>query len=128
MPRLPGSASRRLTGHLVFSTLHTNSAAESVVRLLDLGMDPFNFADALIGVLSQRLARKLCPTCKQGRVATHAEIAELVDEYCDGSTLDPAEVLSRWQAEFWREGRLVLREAVGCEACKEGYKGRVVVY
>jgi type II secretory ATPase GspE/PulE/Tfp pilus assembly ATPase PilB-like protein len=117
-----------LTGHLVFSTLHTNSAAESVVRLLDLGMDPFNFADALIGVLSQRLARKLCPTCKQGRVATHAEIAELVDEYCDGSTLDPAEVLSRWQAEFWREGRLVLREAVGCEACKEGYKGRVVVY
>jgi len=48
-----------LTGHLVFSTLHTNSAAESVVRLLDLGMDPFNFADALIGILSQRLARKL---------------------------------------------------------------------
>ena len=53
-----------LTGHLVFSTLHTNSAVESVVRLLDLGMDPFNFADALLGVLAQRLVRKLCPDCK----------------------------------------------------------------
>ena len=59
-----------LTGHLVFSTLHTNSAAESIVRLLDLGMDPFNFADALIGILSQRLARKLCPNCKQVHVAS----------------------------------------------------------
>ena len=53
-----------LTGHLVLSTLHTNSAPESVVRLLDLGMDPFNFADALLGVLAQRLVRKLCPECR----------------------------------------------------------------
>ena len=55
-----------LTGHLVLSTLHTNSAAESVVRLLDLGMDPFNFADALLGVLAQRLVRKLCPRLQGG--------------------------------------------------------------
>ena len=49
-----------LTGHLVFATLHTNSAPESVIRLLDMGMDPFNFADALLGVLAQRLAKRLC--------------------------------------------------------------------
>ena len=54
-----------LTGHLVFSTLHTNSAPESIVRLLDMGMDPFNFADALLGILAQRLAKKLCE-CKVG--------------------------------------------------------------
>src|SRR5918912_1811059 len=49
-----------LTGHLVFATLHTNSAPESIIRLLDMGMDPFNFADALLGVLAQRLAKRLC--------------------------------------------------------------------
>ena len=54
-----------LTGHLVFSTLHTNSAPESVVRLLDMGMDPFNFSDALLGVLAQRLAKRLCGKCKR---------------------------------------------------------------
>src|SRR5690242_12083190 len=54
-----------LTGHLVFATLHTNSAPESIVRLLDMGMDPFNFADALLGVLAQRLAKRLCASCKQ---------------------------------------------------------------
>jgi type II secretory ATPase GspE/PulE/Tfp pilus assembly ATPase PilB-like protein len=54
-----------LTGHLVFATLHTNSAPESIVRLLDMGMDPFNFADALLGILAQRLAKRLCGSCKQ---------------------------------------------------------------
>jgi type II secretory ATPase GspE/PulE/Tfp pilus assembly ATPase PilB-like protein len=117
-----------LTGHLVLSTLHTNSAAESIVRLLDMGMDCFNFADALIGVLSQRLARKLCPTCKQIRVATPAEAAVLVDEYCADTALDRADVLRRWQREHFKDGHLLLREAAGCSACKLGYKGRVVVY
>ena len=55
-----------LTGHLVFATLHTNSAPESIIRLLDMGMDPFNFADALLGILAQRLARRLCGKCKVG--------------------------------------------------------------
>ena len=58
-----------LTGHLVFATLHTNSAPESIVRLLDMGMDPFNFADALLGILAQRLAKRLCK-CKKAHVAT----------------------------------------------------------
>ena len=53
-----------LTGHLVLSTLHTNSAPETVTRLLDMGMDPFNFADALLGVLAQRLVRRLCAHCR----------------------------------------------------------------
>jgi type II secretory ATPase GspE/PulE/Tfp pilus assembly ATPase PilB-like protein len=117
-----------LTGHLVFSTLHTNSAAESVVRLLDLGMDPFNFADALIGVLSQRLARKLCATCKQARVATEPEIADLVEEYCSNTILDPAIVRERWRQEYGTDGHLLLHDAAGCDACRQGYKGRIVVY
>ncbi len=64
--RLASGSRPPLTGHLVFSTLHTNSAPESIVRLLDMGMDPFNFADALLGVLAQRLAKRLCSKCKQG--------------------------------------------------------------
>src|SRR5439155_21144347 len=58
-----------LTGHLVLSTLHTNSATETVTRLLDMGMDPFNFADSLLGVLAQRLVRQLCPHCRLSRPA-----------------------------------------------------------
>lgn len=117
-----------LTGHLVFSTLHTNSAAESIVRLLDLGMDPFNFADALIGILSQRLARKLCPNCKEAYVASEAEISDLIGEYCSETSLDPATVRSRWQTDFGKNGHLILQKAQGCDSCKDGYKGRVVVY
>jgi len=70
-----------LTGHLVFATLHTNSAPESIIRLLDMGMDPFNFADALLGILAQRLARRLCK-CKEAHVAAPEEITALIDEYC----------------------------------------------
>ena len=69
-----------LTGHLVFATLHTNSAPESIVRLLDMGMDPFNFADALLGILAQRLAKRLCK-CKAARPAAEDEIERLLDEY-----------------------------------------------
>ena len=117
-----------LTGHLIFSTLHTNSAAESIVRLLDLGMDPFNFADALIGILSQRLARKLCPNCKQAHVASETEISVLIGEYCSETSLDRAAVLSRWRTDYGKDGHLILSKAVGCDACRDGYKGRVVVY
>jgi len=117
-----------LTGHLVFSTLHTNSAAESVVRLLDLGMDPFNFADALIGILSQRLARKLCLKCKHPHPCSASEIGELLDEYCAETDLDRATVLAQWHRDFSSNGVLLLYEATGCEACRAGYKGRVGVY
>ncbi|MDP2706907.1 MAG: ATPase, T2SS/T4P/T4SS family, partial [Burkholderiales bacterium] len=71
-----------LTGHLVFATLHTNSAPESIIRLLDMGMDPFNFSDALLGILAQRLARRMC-SCKQGYNPEPAEIKSFLQEYCD---------------------------------------------
>jgi type II secretory ATPase GspE/PulE/Tfp pilus assembly ATPase PilB-like protein len=112
----------------VLSTLHTNSAAESIIRLLEMGMDPFNFADALIGVLSQRLARKLCSNCRQVRVASPTELADLAGEYCAGTKLDPEETLALWRRELGTDGHILLREPAGCDACKDGYKGRVVVY
>jgi type II secretory ATPase GspE/PulE/Tfp pilus assembly ATPase PilB-like protein len=116
-----------LTGHLVLSTLHTNSAAESVVRLLDLGMDPFNFADALVGILSQRLARKLCPACKKAHFASETEIAELAQEYCADTPLKPAAVIEQWRRAA-AGGQIQLYEAVGCPDCKGGYRGRLGVY
>src|SRR5210317_218781 len=70
-----------LTGHLVFSTLHTNSAPESITRLLDMGMDPFNFADAILAILAQRLVRTFCKDCKKGYNPTEEEYKELVREY-----------------------------------------------
>jgi type II secretory ATPase GspE/PulE/Tfp pilus assembly ATPase PilB-like protein len=115
-----------LTGHLVFSTLHTNSAAESVVRLLDLGMDPFNFADALIGILSQRLARKLCDKCKRPHPASPGEIEALLEEFCSGTSLQPAAVLALWRQQYG--ATLQLYEPAGCPACRAGYKGRTGVY
>ncbi len=117
-----------LTGHLVFSTLHTNTAAESVVRLIELGMDPFNFADALIGILSQRLVRKLCMECRKARIATDAEILALAQEYCMDSRLDPATMIAQWQATYSADGHLQLHDAVGCSACRAGYRGRIGVY
>ena len=70
-----------LTGHLVFSTLHTNSAPETIMRLLDMDIDPFNFADALLGILAQRLVRTLCKACKEEYAPTQEEFAELMEEY-----------------------------------------------
>ena len=71
-----------LTGHMVFSTLHTNSAPESITRLLDMGMDPFNFADALLGILAQRLAKKLCD-CKEAYFPDAEEIKTFIAEYAE---------------------------------------------
>ena len=70
-----------LTGHLVLSTLHTNSAPDTVTRLLDMGMDPFNFGDSLLVVLAQRLVRRLCPHCRETRLASPAEVEELTSDY-----------------------------------------------
>jgi type II secretory ATPase GspE/PulE/Tfp pilus assembly ATPase PilB-like protein len=117
-----------LTGHLVFSTLHTNSAAESIIRLLELGMDPFNFADALIGILSQRLARMLCRHCKKAHAASETEIATLAHEYCLETALDPAAVAEQWRATHAHDGQIMLYEPVGCDKCSNGYKGRLGVY
>ncbi|MBK9607813.1 MAG: Flp pilus assembly complex ATPase component TadA [Betaproteobacteria bacterium] len=118
-----------LTGHLVLSTLHTNSAPESVVRLLDLGMDPFNFADALLVVLAQRLAKALCPKCKEAYAAEPAEIAALAAEYCAGTALDPAAIAAQWRAEPAHAAGFTLYRANGCESCNHtGYKGRLPLH
>ncbi len=126
-----------LTGHLVFATLHTNSAPESIIRLLDMGMDPFNFADALLGILAQRLAKRLCAKCKTPHRASDEEIKALLDEYAlelmntESWKKDPegerAKVLEFWTREFGDEnGHLVLHTAKGCDTCGgTGYKGRV---
>ncbi len=125
-----------LTGHLVFSTLHTNSAPESVVRLLDMGMDPFNFADALIGVLAQRLAKRLCLKCREAYRPDDDEVRLLLEEYCEDMHLTPrfqadpaaarAEVLQRWRKSFADQaGHFTLYRPVGCGECNHGYKGRV---
>ncbi len=70
-----------LTGHLVFSTLHTNSAPESITRLLNMGMEPFSFADAILSILAQRLAPTLCEVCKQNFHPTEKEYHQIVAEY-----------------------------------------------
>ena len=126
-----------LTGHLVFATLHTNSAPESIIRLLDMGMDPFNFADALLGVLAQRLARRLCVKCKQPYTPEAVEIKSLLNEYCeelmntsafkkDAKTSVEA-VYKDWVKNYGNEkGQLTLYKPVGCDACGgTGMKGRL---
>jgi type II secretory ATPase GspE/PulE/Tfp pilus assembly ATPase PilB-like protein len=126
-----------LTGHLVFATLHTNSAPESIVRLLDMGMDPFNFADALLGILAQRLARRLCSKCKEAHAATGEDIRLLADEYVLELQTTEAwkkdmkgereKLMQEWRETFANEkGEIVLYKAKGCDVCSNtGYKGRV---
>jgi type II secretory ATPase GspE/PulE/Tfp pilus assembly ATPase PilB-like protein len=124
-----------LTGHLVLSTLHTNSAAETVTRLLEMGMDPFNFADALLAVLAQRLVRRLCSSCKTARPATPEEEAELLHDWLhvmhsvDG-TPDEAALLADWRAQHGDgEGRLQRYTCAGCEQCNQtGFRGRVAIH
>ena len=112
-----------LTGHLVLSTLHTNSAPETVVRLLEMGMDPFSFADALAGVLAQRLARRLCEACREKRPLGADEARVLADEYCHDTGLEPAAVLAEWHERLG--GVLFAYASKGCDACRKiGYKGR----
>ncbi|HZX28680.1 MAG TPA: ATPase, T2SS/T4P/T4SS family [Telluria sp.] len=124
-----------LTGHLVFATLHTNSAPESIVRLLDMGMDPFNFADALLGILAQRLAKRLCSSCKQAYHPDEAEVKSLLEEYClellntrafkENPEQAYADVLAGLKKRYAdSEGRFTLYRAVGCAECNKGYRGR----
>ncbi|HEY5898202.1 MAG TPA: ATPase, T2SS/T4P/T4SS family [Burkholderiales bacterium] len=113
-----------LTGHLVLSTLHTNNAPESVVRLLDLGTDPFNFADALLGVLSQRLVRKLCTQCRVRHEPSVKEMEELAAESCGENDAQAEKLLRKW-----RQAGVNLFLPKGCKECdRTGYKGRIPVF
>ena len=107
-----------LTGHLVLSTLHTNSAPETITRLLDLGLDPVNFSDACVGILAQRLIRTLCSNCKEKYVATETDLAFIERQYGQAHI-----------AELNISRPLELYRAKGCEECgNTGYKGRTGVH
>ena len=120
-----------LTGHLVMSTLHTNSAPETVTRLLDMGMDPFSFADSLLAVLAQRLVRRWCKHCVGTRPQTVEDTQALLDEYLFAFP-DPAQrperaaLLAEWTARYGQDGVLLQHHAPGCKHCDQsGFAGRV---
>ena len=106
-----------LTGHLILSTVHTNSAVETVTRLLEMGMDPFHFADALLGILAQRLARTICPACKESYHPSRDEYEALAAGY-------GPEAFRQLDVSYTDD--FVLYRGRGCEACQHtGYKGRL---
>ena len=109
-----------LTGHLVLSTLHTNSAVETVVRLLDMGLDPFNFADALLAVLAQRLVRCICTECREEYHPERDEFDELVHAY----GVDDSQKLG-----LKHDDDFVLYRGKGCKSCSNsGYHGRLAIH
>lgn len=106
-----------LTGHLVLSTLHTNSAPETVTRLLGMGIDPFNFADSLLGIIAQRLTKRLCKYCKRPYTPKPEEIERIKFEYGEHPVKPLTESLIK-EAVFY--------EPVGCDECNfTGFKGRI---
>ena len=98
------------TGHLVLSTLHTNDAPQSLTRLANMGVAPFNIASAILLIMAQRLTRRLCPYCKQAEDVPHEALRE------EGFT----------EAEI-EEGIIIYRP-VGCQRCTKGYKGRIGIF
>ncbi len=121
VPTAKTAISAALTGHLVFSTLHTNNAPETVVRLIEMGIDPYNFSDCMLGILAQRLVRTLCPQCKKTYTPDSAEYEELVKAY--GAELFASHGLPAYSKE------LKLMRAKGCERCEgKGYRGRVAIH
>jgi type II secretory ATPase GspE/PulE/Tfp pilus assembly ATPase PilB-like protein len=119
-----------LTGHLVLSTLHTNSAPDTVTRLLDMGMDPFNFGDSLLAVLAQRLVRRVCPHCVQAQAASTEAVDELLHDWLhafpEGMAPSADTVRADWSARFAQGGRFMSYRAAGCAQCENtGFRGRV---
>ena len=123
-----------LTGHLVLSTLHTNSAPETITRLLDMGMDPFNFADALLAVLAQRLVRRICSGCKTATPATPDQVDELLNDSLHIWGEHPqaptrVATLADWTSRYAVDGRLMFYRGTGCAKCgNTGVKGRAGVH
>jgi type II secretory ATPase GspE/PulE/Tfp pilus assembly ATPase PilB-like protein len=109
-----------LTGHLVFSTLHTNSAPETIVRLLDMGIDPLNFADALLGILAQRLVRTLCKKCKEQYHPSKEEYDEIAESY-DREEFENLNIPYNDEFKIYRPK--------GCDICNNtGYRGRMSIH
>jgi type II secretory ATPase GspE/PulE/Tfp pilus assembly ATPase PilB-like protein len=111
-----------LTGHLVFSTLHTNSAPESITRLLDMGMDPFNFSDAILCILAQRLVRTFCKKCRESFHPPNSEYDALVREYGSFEEFEK-------YVNIPYSHDLILNRPVGCDSCyNSGYSGRMALH
>ena len=109
-----------LTGHLVFSTLHTNSAPETITRLLDMGLNPLNFSDAFLGVLAQRLVRRLCKDCREEYHPSEEEFEEIVADYG-----------KKWfnKTDIEYNSDLTVFKTVGCGSCSDtGYRGRLGIH
>ena len=99
-----------LTGHIVLSTLHTNDAPSSVIRLIDMGIEPFLISSSVVGVIAQRLVRRICPKCKK-EIKITPDLEKLLDEYEMNSS------------------ELTLYKGEGCPYCKDtGYRGRVAIF
>lgn len=108
-----------LTGHLVFSTLHTNSAPETVTRLLEMGLDPYSFSDSLLCILAQRLAASLCDHCLEKYRPSEEEIDELITEYGTAA----------FASTGIRRESITLTRPIGCDHCHNtGYKGRIGIH
>lgn len=109
-----------LTGHLVLSTLHTNSAPETIIRLIDMGMNPLNFADALLGILAQRLVRTICSECKEAYHPEKQEFDLLVQEYGE-------DLFEELNIDYNED--LQLYRGRGCHNCNDsGYRGRAGIH
>lgn len=123
-----------LTGHLVLSTLHTNSAPESIARLLEIGLDPFNFSDSLLAILAQRLVRRLCTACRDPQPADATKLDELAQQYLASTSDCSAEAraaqIARWRADYGKsDGSVSLWRRVGCDKCEhDGYHGRLGIH
>ena len=123
-----------LTGHLVLSTLHTNSAPESIARLLEIGLDPFNFSDSLLAILAQRLVRRLCTQCREPHAAHHDTLQAMASQYLESSAANSAEardaLIARWRKAYGKDdGSITLWRRQGCPQCEShGYKGRMGIH
>lgn len=123
-----------LTGHLVLSTLHTNSAPESIARLLEIGLDPFNFSDSLLAILAQRLVRRLCKACREAWTADDDTLLGLASQYLasgiHNTSEDRAAQVARWRKNYGNaSGEITLWRPHGCEECEHhGYRGRMGIH
>ena len=123
-----------LTGHLVMSTLHTNTAAETITRLIDLGLDPFSFSDSILAVMAQRLVRRLCPHCVQRHDMGEDELEQLTAVFQsslahDDVLRDRSSLHRLWIDTYGKNGRLQAAHAPGCDKCgRTGFRGRLGIH
>lgn len=118
-----------MTGHLVLSTLHTNSAAGALPRLLDMGAEPFLVASTVNVIIAQRLVRKLCNDCKKEYKLSDKELKTLAETYKIDEALEAIKKSQALGPEFKSEWRdIKFYRPVGCEQCNGGYRGRLGIY